>query len=477
MSSQKKGKAAQRPKARDVALPLPPKRDRMAEMLSSKNVSQEHIDAAMSMMDPGEFVTGTTNIPARAPWLRSVTTESLAHKLSKADGSVSLSGQFTVEARARPDGALILKSSAGVGESVTPITGILTVPKVQVFGGIATETQISQAVLTQNGVVAGAALGTVAAGGTAWVVPLTSTAGGTRSLIFSDTTLITNIKTIPYTGPLNALVATASASSGVPLNGSSNTVTLTLPANCTHVGFTYLYVQNSDVGKKLQLSISMMVGGASAAVGVEAQEYNLQTLAGINKLRAYRIVGQSLLLTYTGSMLDNGGDIAIARVSSSWTPDVGMSVYDSIMKLPKTRRYSGRVSKGAHCYWCPETVEDFEPKLYGGNYNQIEKPSLKIVAAGTLDDPDESVLLQLETIVEFQSDEPSYASVAYAPPWNSFDIALQLLARSNPCGENPSHLKKIRKFLQKEVKQFIQYGIENPAAIAGVVAKVLPLLL
>lgn len=477
MSQQKKGKAPARPKARDVPLPVGPKRDRMANMFSTKNVSQEHIDAAMSMMDPGEFVSGTTNIPSRSPWLRSVTTESLAHKLSLGDGSVGADGKFSLEARARPDGALILRSSAGNAQSTLPISGVLLEGKIQSFGGAATETQFSQVTLAQDGLVAGASLGTIAAGGTAWVVPFASTAGGTRTVVFADSTSICNVKIIPYTGPLNALVAAPVFSTGVPVPGSSTAGPVTIPANCSYIGFTYYYTQNSAIGTKLQLSVTFNAGATLVALGVQSKEYDLQTLAGVSKLRAYRIVGQSLLLTYTGSMLDNGGDIAIARVSTAWTPDVGTSVYDSIMKLPKTRRYSGRVSKGAHCYWCPETVEDFEPKLYGAGYQALEKPSLKIVAAGSLDDPNESILLQLETIVEFQSDEPSYASVAYAPPWNSFDIALQLLARANPCGENPSHLKKIRKFLQKEVKEFIQYGIDNPAAIAGVVAKVLPLLL
>lgn len=474
--SNKQKKKANVPKPRDIPAPVPLKKERALAEMAARGIAESHIDAAMSMMDPGEFVSGQTKIPARGAWLRSVTTESIVHKLSTADGSIGASGAFSLEARARPDGTLILRGGAALAESGTLVNGVIIEPSAQTFGGLNTQVDFKQAILQQDTASAGAILGTVAAGGTAWVVPLTCTAGGVRAFQVANPTISAAFHCTPYTGPIGALVAGTTYTKGCAI-GSSAEVSVTFPAATTHVGFRYSFVPNGHEGAKLQAQVGLSGSTVLMAVTNEAQTINLTTLAGVSKLRAYRVVGQSLLLTYTGSQINNGGDIAIARVSSAWSADPGVSVYDSLLKLPKSRRYTGRVAKGAHCFWAPETVEDFEPKLYGADYDAIQKPSYKMVAAGTLDDNTESILLQLETIVEFQTDEPSYASVAYAPPWDSFDIALHVLARMNPCGENPSHLTRIRKFLSPKIKQAMTYAIENPAAIGAAIAKILPLLL
>lgn len=473
--SQPKKKGAAKPKARHQPGTPSAKMDILSRDLSKAQVSQEHIDAVMSMMDPGAFSSGTTRIPARGAWLRGVTTESIVHKLSTADGSVSGDGSFSLEARARPDGTLILRTGTALPATTQPVQGLYTVPNAAVSP--VSPIQVQQVLLTQGGQSAGARLGTVAAGGTAWVTPFSCAAGGAITTIVNNPTISHKFRIIAYTGPIGALVNAAASNIGtVAASGVSNSTVVAAPALTTFLGVEYYFVSISDEGKKLQATMSITLA-ADSAVGAEARSINLTTLEDIQKLRAYRIVGQSLLLTYTGSQINNGGDIAIARVSSAWVPDPGQSVYDAILKLPKTRRMTGRVARGAHCYWVPETVEDFEPKLYGNGYNSIEKPSYKMVAAGTLDDPSESVLLQLETIVEFQTDAPSYASIEYAPPWSSFDVALLLLANLNPCDENPSHLKNIAKFLKPKVKAMLQYAIDNPGQVAATVGKILPLLL
>ncbi len=451
------------------------KKDRLMEELSLKGVGDKHISAAMAMMDPGAFPLGSAKIPSRSPWLRNVTVESTVIKLSTANGTVAADGSFSLQARARPDGALVLLGGPGVVDNVFGVNGVAAVNSGQTYNGAPTETAMPQVVLQQNTVSSGARLGTIAAGGSTWVVPFASTAGGTRTVSVSNSTTDIQVKFRPYTGPIGALVANTAATVNVPDKGSSS-ATLTIPANCTFLEVVYIFCPADMAGKKIQFSFSIQ-GSALVNIGSEAHTVDLTTLAGVDKLRAYRIVAQSVLLTYTGSALNNGGDIAIARVSSTWSPDPGQSVYEAILKLPSTRRYSGMVKHGAHSFWSPETVEDFEPKLYGEDFDNAEKPTLKIVAAGALDDTGESILLQMQTVVEYQTDSPSYASVEYAPPWDSFDVALHVLARMNPCGENPSHLKKIRKFLEPKVKSMVQYAVENPAAIGAAVAKILPLLL
>lgn len=462
MSSQKgKKKMATR------SIPAPPsqQRDKVMRDLVKRDVAGDHIDAVMAMMDPG-LLSSAPEIPARSPWMRSCTVESTVLKLSNNDGSVDpVTGRFAIEARARPNDTLITTNTGSDVEDANPILVGLIVNKAV---NSAAEADFDIMSAAHNAMLIVRQLGTIAAGGTAYVLPIGSTAGGTKTILITGSTLAHRLTVRPYTGPIGALVAGVAAVLPVAVD-AGGPATLTLPALTTFVSFTYNFVGSADAGRKLSAQASLLTpsGGGLSTLTPSSRSYSLTTLTGVNKLRAYRIAGQSLLLTYTGSMINNGGEIAIARVSAAWTPDPGKSVYESLLLLPKSRRYAGKVAKGAHSFWVPESVEDFDPKLYGLNYSELEKPSYKIVAAGTLDDATESIMLQLETIVEFQSDDPSYASVSYAPPWNSFDVAIHALANINPCGENPNHIKRIRKWASKELKNLVKWAIDNPEFVSA----------
>jgi hypothetical protein len=455
---------------RTLPAPLPSQKEDVEKRARKRHIADNHIENMMSMMDPGAFASGSTSIPARGAWLRSVTTESIVQKLSQADGSVTGSGQFSVEARARPDGALIIRSNAANDETDDAVTFPLSTESASTADTqfVGHEAAAFQGRLGY--VSASSQQGTTAAGGTAWVIALTSAGGGATNIVISRASLDCVLFATPFTGPIGAMVAGAVMTLPVT-KGGGNAGTLTLPANCQFVGFTYGRVASGDAGKKLVISAVMNASAVLRSLAATSRFINLNTLTGIDQLRAYRVAGQSVLLTYTGSQLNNGGEIAIARVSAAWAPQPGQTVYEAILKLPKSRRYSGPVRNGAHCFWVPETVEDFEPKLYGADYGAYDKPTFKIVAAGALDDPTESIMLQLETIVEFSTDAPSYASVDYAPPWDSFDKALLLVASINPCGENSKHIVKIKKFLERKVREAYKYALENPAEAMAMIGQ------
>lgn len=462
MSSQKKGKTRHQPAAPSV------QRDKVQRDLLRRNVAEDHIAAIMSMMDPS-LATANSQIPARGAWMRSSTVESTVLKLSAADGSINAAnGRFDVEARARPDGTLTTRSSATDAEDAETVEFQLLAAKAI---NSATAASFDGVILAHRALGRPQELGTIAAGGSKQVVTCISTAGGSRTLLISNSTLACRLVVTPFTGPLGALVAGVTHNVPVGID-SGGPVTIVFPAATTYVAFEYSYVAGSDAGRKLSIAgnFAPTAAGALLAITPATLTRSLTTLAGIEKLRAFRIAAQSLLLTYTGSMINNGGEIAIARVPATWSPDPGKTVYESILLLPRSRRYAGKVAKGAHCFWVPETVEDFDPKLYGIGYSLSEKPAYKIVAAGALDDPTESIMLQLETIVEFQTDAPSYASVEYAPPWNSFDVALHALANINPCGENPSHVAKIRKWAGSKLQQLMKWAIENPEFVSALTA-------
>ncbi len=442
-------------------------REKVQRDLQRRNVAADHIEAVMAMMDPG-LVPGAVEIPARGSWMRSTTVESSVLKLSAADGSVdAASGAFLAEVRARPDDTIVVRSNAADPEDGMPIDFIGVTQKVTSSTTLA---ELDSFGLSHGLYNSNTLLGTIAAGGTKNVCSLVSTLGGTRTILVDSSTLTGRLTFTPYTGPIGAMVAGAATIVPVGANASSS-ASLTVPALCQWLSIEYYYISPADSQKKLVFTGSL-IGSAAALAGLSpnTRTVNLSTLGGVEKLRSYRISGQSVLLTYTGNMLNNGGEIAIARVAASWAPDVGKTVYQSLALLPKSRRYVGKVNKGAHSFWIPETVEDFDPKLYGLSYTQAEKPTYKIVAAGALDDPTESIMLQVETIVEFQSDAPSYASVAYAPPWNNFDVALHALANINPCGENPNHVKRIKKWASAGLQSLMKLAIANPELVSALTA-------
>lgn len=444
----------------------------VAAKLQKRHVADDHIQNVQAMMDPGEYVAGTTSVPSRAPWLRTVTTESTVLKLSAADGSIDpATGAFTVQASARPDNTLVVRSGAADNEDDLGMTG-----KFSVFEAAAGTNVLSLWELDHNGRASKAEPCTIVAGLVAvYAVPVFSTAGGVCAFVVTNPTQSGSFRVRSYTGPANALVA-AGFSNAAPCatGGQSVTMSVTLSANTTHVTLEY-----SSVASRIMLTgvVSIFPGQpALTGLGSAGTVYSLQTLRDVEALRAYRIVGQSLLLTYTGSQINNGGEIAIARVYSNWQPLPGQTLYQAIMKLPKSRRYGGRAATGAHSFWVPATVEDLEPKLYGIDYSAVERPSLKIVAAGALDDPTESIMLQLETIVEFSTDAPSYASVDFAPPWNNFDVALQLAATINPNGENSKHLARIAKYTGAKARAALRYALDNPVAAASTIASIISAL-
>lgn len=435
--------------------------------LDDNHVSGEHQRAVRAMMDP-ESSTGF-DIPSRAPWLRTAVVESTTVSINEEEGTL-VGGKFIAVVRARPDHTVNISSDLADASDKDTMDGQLQDLR---YGN-------SFVVANKWGLVHGskseqAAEEAVVAGGSVYGIRVVAAGAGSRIFYVTAPTRTGRLKVDLYSGAANALVF-ESSSTECPfgIDGSS-TCTMTFTADTTFLVLSYVTPKSTPM---FTANVGFWATTGSAALSLQAtsKEVNLKTMDGINNLRAYRVAGQSVLFRYLGSQFQNGGRVAIARVWSSWVPELGTSVYDSIALLPPSQRYLGRMSKGAHSFWVPSSVEDLEPKIYG--HEEVDlRPGFKIVVAGDFDDPTEGGELQVQTIIEYSTDYPAYASKDYAPAWNSFDVAIEAMARMNPNGENPSHLAKVAKFMHKGVRKALKMAIDNPDKVAQAIMMIGKLLI
>lgn len=199
-----------------------------------------------------------------------------------------------------------------------------------------------------------------------------------------------------------------------------------------------------------------------------AHVYHLQTLAKVNQFRYYRIVAQTLLCTYTGSSVLDGGTSATAMVSSQWTQretNAGpLEFYDGIVGLPAGIRYDGALKNGSHVFLLPNSVADFDPRQMDAF--PYSESSNKLVAGWNIDNAEQSVRVAVMTVIQYNSEAVPYASHTISPPWEDFDLVLHALRMMNPASENKSHLQKIKKLMTIQGRKAIAYARDNPEKIA-----------
>jgi hypothetical protein len=87
---------------------------------------------------------------------------------------------------------------------------------------------------------------------------------------------------------------------------------------------------------------------------------------------AFRRIACDLLVTWTGSTLDNGGKIASALVPAPFSPT--LNPYDSVASL-RADRYDGPVKTGTSVTWRPSSYADYD-RMNVGNFSRA---SLKLV--------------------------------------------------------------------------------------------------
>ena len=219
-------------------------------------------------------------------------------------------------------------------------------------------------------------------------------------------------------------------------------------------------------------SLILMYSSGAGTLGL-ATNFLVQDSLGlplaqsIRDLESWCVAAQDVLVTFEGDTLNDGGNIASARVPRNWTTNG--DPYSEILALPYDR-YDGPLKHGTHVHWIPGSVTDLSPVITPAD--AAAYGAYKIVITGTITHPGASVRVRVCTAVSYYSGDPSYGTMDWAPPPTDYLLLLQYVARAVPAATaNDTHiLKKLPQLAQKYVKQGFRYLLENPDQLAKLAA-------
>jgi len=194
--------------------------------------------------------------------------------------------------------------------------------------------------------------------------------------------------------------------------------------------------QQADIDIQVELTPTTQV--RLLAGGQHVVTHDTEVLTAVNDLRYYKIIAQSLFVSYMGSELNNGGTCSAALVNKDLVLGTITQSYDTLARLPYDS-YDGRTSEGAHVHWLPENQMDFVP-IYAAQDQTYQRQA---AVAALLDDVTQTIRIRVTTIVEYFSDARAYGNMSYGPSWTDFDVFLALLHLHVPTAtSNDTHVQK-----------------------------------
>lgn len=184
-------------------------------------------------------------------------------------------------------------------------------------------------------------------------------------------------------------------------------------------------------------------------------------------VESIRPVAMSVLASYNGPLLTNGGQIAMARIPSDasktnfFTNSPGapgaFRTWNVIANLNE-HNYDGPLNKGAYGFWSQEDVLDYN-LMTPTEHNAYFYPT--IVCAGQWNPGsdvtvDTTILrVEIDTIFEYTTIRTLFDTESYIGSTVCVETAQGMLATQNACRENPGHIpwyKKLLSFLAKTGK-------------------------
>jgi hypothetical protein len=225
------------------------------------------------------------------------------------------------------------------------------------------------------------------------------------------------------------------------------------------------------------ISISPVYFSAATQGGSAPIAVNVNSVPSGNHgvIQQYRTVGMSILVTYTGPLLTNGGTIAGCYVpgtalqenfySNSPLSSVGgLQNWENLAKVPGS--FSGQLKDGIYGWWSPEDVEGYIMKspdsaLLG------HPPSLVVsgqYAPGNISVPQTVYIARVEvnTIYEFMTETTLWPAKQLAGSTQYVDMAQMLLADQAHFMPNAEHMSWFKDFWGgvKEGVGYVKKGLE-----------------
>lgn len=256
---------------------------------------------------------------------------------------------------------------------------------------------------------------------------------------------------------------------------------VTIPQAATKMALNITTTQTTASCTQVKLAFQLAeAAGTNTKTVVPCQNYSdLVPVRGSNVappiFEEYRVVGMSVLLTYEGDTLYNGGNCTGRAVSGGDSPQsLGWTDYASIASLPDS--YEGPLTMGAYGFWVPTDTKDMQFRDCEVTNTDGDLPSL--VFAGIVKNASNAVLrLRTCMIVEAKTYKP-YISTTYSVVQPAMIDAAAIALRGIPrIMENPLHLEDIKNFLREVLKKGkAVYDAAAPVAVPLAKA-IAPLLL
>lgn len=189
----------------------------------------------------------------------------------------------------------------------------------------------------------------------------------------------------------------------------------------------------------------------------------------------YRCTAMSMLVSFRGNTLYDGGNIAGRYLTGGESPEsLDVSDYTSLANLPGS--FDNGLRTGAYCIWKPTDVKDMEFRPV--SYDNTEASALgggiagslpSIYVAGRCTDPLNSQV-RVRLVINVEAKTSRQLLVTHQSRVAPEEVAFTMAAlQSFPMVvENPLHLDAIKNFLGKALKkgEEVWHKWEKPARIA-----------
>lgn len=199
---------------------------------------------------------------------------------------------------------------------------------------------------------------------------------------------------------------------------------------------------------------------------IDNQDYaSLVANDGTSQLcEAYRVVAQSVLVTYMGATNADGGKIAAVRTSGGQDPDdLGYTSYSTI--AARKGALGGPLKFGAYGWWMGSDSRDYQYRDPSASNADGSLPCM--VIAGKADDPNQSVKVRIVTVIEWKTQKSYIPTRPSVVDGFMRESAIRAVSNFNVWHENPNHKKDIKSFFNdvlnfgSQLYNTVNAGIQN----------------
>jgi hypothetical protein len=229
-------------------------------------------------------------------------------------------------------------------------------------------------------------------------------------------------------------------------------------------GFTALYFTVSNATKANGNGLSLLPIAGTDPILQLSSSYDLFSTDAVQlgRVSTFRVTAASVLASFSGNELENGGTIAAARTRKGYVYDE-TDPYTALTKL-QDHSYRGVLKLGAYVWWLPYDLEEMDPRPPHHSQNGTE-----LHLAGHFDDANGSLEVTLCMTVEFYSPLQIFEHQPGPPLDDNFVRAYHALDVAEAATCNPKHgsiLKKSISKVGKAAKGTSKFLLDNPELLA-----------